>query len=94
MIKTAFLLPLVVGLGACASQIGYHSGKLAAANEQLGQAVQQNIAAQTVNPQGSTEALVGDGARSALAVNNYKGDKVDHPTPAGTLSTQTGASDN
>lgn len=84
MIKTVLLLPLVVGLGACASQIGYHAGGLAAANEQLGQAVQQNIAAQTVNPQGSTEPVTGDGSRAALAVNRYKTDKVEKPKPLST----------
>jgi len=85
MIKAALLLPLVVTLGACASQIGYFGGK-AAANEQLGQAVQQNIAAQTVNPQGSTAPVVADGARAALAISKYKTDKVDDPAPATTLT--------
>ena len=86
MIRAILLLPLVVGAGACASQIGYHTGKLAAANEQLGQAVQQNIAAQTVNPQGSTAPVVADGARAALAVNSYKTDKVEKPQGLTTLS--------
>jgi type IV pilus biogenesis protein CpaD/CtpE len=94
MIKAVLLLPLVLGLGACASQIGYHTGKLAAANEQLGQAVQQNIAAQTVNPQGSTEALVADGARTAVAVNRYKTDKVEKPASAATLSMSSSSADN
>ena len=87
MIKAAVLLTLALGLGACASEIGYHGGKLGAANEQLGQAVAQNIAAQTVNPQGSTETtLVIDGQRVAGAVNDYKTDKVERPAPMSTLS--------
>lgn len=88
MIKAAALLPLVLVLGACASQTGYHTGNLSAANEQLGQAVQQNIAAQTVNPQGSSEPVVASGARTAKAVAAYNADKVEKPKSAGTMSIQ------
>jgi type IV pilus biogenesis protein CpaD/CtpE len=89
MIKTSALLLLALGLGACASQIGYHAGDLQAANEQLGQAVQQNIAAQTVNPQGSSEPVVASGARTAKAVAAYQADKVEKPKSAGTTSVET-----
>jgi type III secretory pathway lipoprotein EscJ len=94
MIKAAFLLPIVLGLGACASQIGYHGGELAAANEQLGQAVAQNIAAQTVNPQGSTAALVINSERLAHALDNYKTDKVEQPSSASTMAIQANSEGN
>jgi hypothetical protein len=87
MIRTAALLTLVLGLGACASQIGYFGGK-ARANEQLGQAVRQNIAVQTVNPQGSSEPVVASGARTGKAVAAYVADKVEKPKQAGTTSSQ------
>lgn len=90
MIKTAALLTLVLGLGACASQIGLHAGGLSAANEQLGQAVQQNIAAQTVNPQGSSEPVVASGARTGKAVAAYTADKVEKPKQVGTMSSSSG----
>jgi hypothetical protein len=90
MIRTATLLTLALGLGACANQIGYHTGDLAAANEQLGQAVHQNIAAQTVNPQGSSEPVVARGARTSKAVVAYQADKVEKPKSAGTTSIQAG----
>jgi len=95
MIKTSALLLLALGLGACASQIGYHAGDLQAANEQLGQAVHQNIAAQTVNPSGSSEPVVASGARAAKAVAAYQADTVEKPkssgtTPAGTTAASGG----
>jgi len=91
MIKAAVLLLPLLGLGACASQMGYHMGDLRAANEQLGQAVRQNIAAQTVNPQGSSEAVVASGARAASAVTAYTKDNVEHPTSATTLAMKASA---
>lgn len=91
MIKAAVLLTLALGLGACASQIGYYSGKQQAANDQLGQAVAQNIAAQTVNPQGSTEALVTDGARTTRALEAYRNDNVEHPSASTTMAMKANA---
>jgi hypothetical protein len=88
MIRTSALLLLALGLGACASQIGYHAGDLQAANEQLGQAVQQNITAQTVNPQGSSEPIVASGARTAKAVAAYQTDKVEKPKSASTTAVE------
>jgi hypothetical protein len=77
MIKASFLLLPVLALGACASQIGQFGDP--AANEQFGKAVRQNIAAQTVNPSGSTEAVVANGARTAAAVKSYQTDTVEKP---------------
>lgn len=79
MIKASFLLLPILALGACASQIGYFGGDDVAANEQLGQAVRQNIAAQTVNPSGSSEAVVTDGSRVSAAVKRYQTDTVEQP---------------
>ncbi len=61
-----------------------------AANEQLGQAVRQNMVAQTVNPQGSSAAVVASGARTAAAVSDYQKDQVEPPGTAGTLSMKAG----
>jgi hypothetical protein len=91
MIKAAVLLLPLLGLGACASQLGYFSGDLQAANEQLGQAVHQNIAVQTVNPQGSSEAVVASAARAASAVAAYTADDVQQPDSATTLSMKAAA---
>jgi hypothetical protein len=90
MIRTALILPVLLGLGACASQIGLHGGDMLAANEQLGQAVRQNIVAQSVNPQGSSAAVVASGARTAAAVSDYQKDMVEPPGSAGTLSMKAG----
>jgi type IV pilus biogenesis protein CpaD/CtpE len=77
MIKASLLLLPVLALGACASQIGYTDDEVA--NEQLGQSVRQNIAAQTVNPSGSSEAVVASGPRTAQAVKRYQTDTVEQP---------------
>ena len=91
MIRTALILLPVLALGACANQIGYHDGDLTALNEQHGQAVRQNILAQTVNPGGSSEPVVTSGARAAKAVTDYQNDAVEHPATSGTMSMKANA---
>src|SRR5262245_36460357 len=92
MIRTASFIAIALCLGGCASQIGYYGGDLGKANEQLGAAVRQNIAVQTVNPQGSSEPVTASGARAAKAVTAYQADKVEKPKAAGTLSIENSAS--
>jgi hypothetical protein len=86
MIKTTSAFLALLALGACASEIGYHTGSLSAANEQHGDAVRQNIAAQTVNPAGSSADVTASGARVSKAVQAYTADKVEKPGSAGTTS--------
>ena len=86
MIRTALLLVPVLGLGACASHIGDYGGSLEKANQQLGYAVRQNIAAQTVNPQGATGDVVVSAERTAHAVDNYRTDHVKDAGSAGTMA--------
>ena len=86
MIRTALLLIPVLGLGACASEIGHYGGSLEKANEQLGYAVRQNIAAQTVNPSGATGDVVVSAERTAGAVDAYRKDQVDDAGAAGTMA--------
>jgi type IV pilus biogenesis protein CpaD/CtpE len=86
MIRTALLLVPVLGLGACANHIGNYGGSLEKANEQLGFAVRQNIAAQTVNPQGATGDVVVSAERTAHAVDKYRADTVDSAGSAGTMA--------
>jgi type IV pilus biogenesis protein CpaD/CtpE len=86
MIRTALLLIPVLGLGACASQIGHYGGSLEKANQQLGFAVRQNIAAQTVNPAGATGDVTVSAERAALAVDKYRADQVDDAGSATTMA--------
>jgi hypothetical protein len=84
MIRTTSALLAALALGACASEIGYHAGDLADANRSLGESVRQNIAAQTVNPQGSTADVIASGARATKAVQAHSADKVEKPGSAST----------
>jgi len=86
MIRTALLLVPVLGLGACASHIGNYGGSLEKANNQLGFAVRQNIAAQTVNPQGATGDVVVSAERAAHAIDNYRSDNVESAGGAATMA--------
>ena len=86
MIRTTTLLVAAFSLGACASQTGYHSGDLAEANARFGETVRNNIAVQTVNPEGSSADVAASGARVSRAVQAYSADKVEKPTPPGTLT--------
>jgi hypothetical protein len=87
MIKAAIIVLPLLGLGACASQVGYNlDGR---GNEQLGSAVRQNIAAQTVNPTPSSDPLVANGVRVAGAVSDYQADKVEKPGSSSMTGTQT-----
>jgi len=79
MIRIASSVFAALALGACASQIGYHADELAEANTRFGEAVRNNIAVQTVNPEGSTADVTASGARTAKAVQAYTTDKVEKP---------------
>jgi hypothetical protein len=86
MIRTTTLFLAALSLGACASQIGYHAGDLAEANARFGETVRNNIAVQTVNPEGSSADVTASDARVARAVQAYSADKVEKPAPPGTLT--------
>jgi hypothetical protein len=88
MIKATSALLAALALGACASQAGYHVGDLAEANARFGESVRNNIAVQTVNPQGSSADVASSAARAAKAVTAYTGDKVDKPAAPGTMNVQ------
>jgi hypothetical protein len=91
MIKAAILALPLLGLGACASQVGYFGDDRA--NQQLGSAVRQNIAAQTVNPTPSNEPVVASGVRVAGAVVDYQADKTEKPASSGTSAVQASAAE-
>jgi type IV pilus biogenesis protein CpaD/CtpE len=91
MIRTVLLLAPVLGLGACASHVGNYGGSLEKANQQLGFAVRQNIAVQTVNPDGASGDVVVSAERAARAVDSYRADNVASAGPAGTMQAKAGA---
>lgn len=77
---------LVLCLGGCAHEVGLPDFYAAETEEKFGAAVRQNIAAQTVNPDGATGALVASGARTAEAQKRYEEDDVEEPATTNTLS--------
>lgn len=87
MIKTTSAMIALLALGACASEIGK-----SAFSERFGDAVRQNIAAQTVNPQGSSADVTASGARTAKAVDAYNKDAVAKPTNPDTMALSSGGS--
>ena len=80
--KNIFLLCAIFLLAGCAGQAGK-------APESFGDAVRQNITAQTVNPEAAetnTRAPVYNGERAALAQKRYVFDAVEKPTAPKTSS--------
>jgi hypothetical protein len=94
MIRTTIAILTTICLGACASQIGYHAGDLADANRHHGDAVRQNIATQTVTPEGSSAEVVASGARVNKAVRAHASDTVEKPVSASTTGAGSGGSAN
>lgn len=84
MIRTTTAILAAFALGACATEVGNYGE----ANEVFGDAVRQNIAAQTVNPQGSSADVAASGARAVKANQAYAADKVEKPATAGTTAMQ------
>jgi hypothetical protein len=78
-------------LGACAHQVGHYDFYTDDANLILGEAVNQNIAAQTVNPDGAAGDVEASGARVGLAQQRYRADNVEKPRPVGTLESTQGS---
>ncbi len=80
MIRTTTAILAALALGACATETGAYGD----ASGVFGDAVRQNIAAQTVNPQGSSADVAASAARAAKANQAYVADKVEKPAPVGT----------
>jgi hypothetical protein len=82
MIKTTTAILAALALGACASEIGSYGD----AKDVFGNSVRQNIAAQTVNPQGSSADVEASAARVAKANQAYLADRVEKPEAVGASS--------
>jgi hypothetical protein len=90
MIKATSALLAALALGACASQVGHHIGGLSEVHARFGESVRNNIAMQTVNPEGSSADVAASAARTAKAVGAYTADNVEKPTAPGTMEIQSG----
>lgn len=90
MIRTTAALLAALALGACATEIGAYGD----ASEAFGNAVRQNAAAQTVNPQGSSADVTASAARAAKANQAYVTDKVEKPASVGTSGQSSGSTGN
>jgi hypothetical protein len=86
MIRTTSAILAALALGACATEIGDYGD----AGDVFGSAVRQNIAAQTVNPQGSSADVTASAARAAKANKAYTNDTVEKPVVSGTTTMQAG----
>jgi hypothetical protein len=82
MIRTTTAIFAALALGACATETGAYGD----AKDVFGDSVRQNIAAQTVNPQGSSADVTASAARAAKANQAYTADKVEKPAATGTTS--------
>ncbi|HEY7800155.1 MAG TPA: hypothetical protein VIA80_15420 [Hyphomonadaceae bacterium] len=82
MIRTTTAILAAFALGACATEIGAYDE----AKDVFGNAVRQNIAAQTVNPQGSSADVASSAARAAKANQAYLTDRVEKPEAVGASS--------
>lgn len=91
MIKVFTTLSLAVLATGCASQLG-HPDKMSDQTQYVfGKSVQQNIDAQTVNPNGAEGDVESGAVRAALAQERYREDLVEKPKNADTLSSGEGA---
>jgi hypothetical protein len=89
MIRTTTAILALLVLGACSHDIGAYGD----ASDVFGNAVRQNIAAQTVNPQGSSADVTASAARVAKANKAYAADQVEKPAPVGTSAQSASAAD-
>ena len=83
-IQTALFIS-AFGLAGCSHQVGLPDFYPAETEARFGDAVRQNIAAQTVNPNAPDGELTASGARTAIAQERYEEDKVEKPSSASTL---------
>jgi type IV pilus biogenesis protein CpaD/CtpE len=89
MIRTLLASASALTLCACATETGRYEFYSDEANVQFGSSVEQNIAAQTVNPDGAEGDVTANGQRVGTAQERYRADKVEKPKPAGTLQSTT-----
>jgi len=88
-----FLLTSLVA--GCAHEAGLPDFYADETQARFGEAVRQNIAAQTVNPDAPREAMPeASAARTALAQERYAEDKVEKPSATSTLRVKQGNSGN
>ncbi len=96
----ASLVVVAISLSGCAHEVGLPDFYAAETEAKFGDAVRQNIAVQTVNPNAPTgEALTASGPRTAIAQQRYEEDDVEKPATTSTLRSATqsgsgGGSDN
>ena len=87
--KLTFALSSALLLGACANHVGEPDFFQDQTQEVFGRAVNENIAAQTVNPNAPEGgAIEASGARTAAAKQRYEDDKVEKPKGIKTQSTE------
>lgn len=86
--KLTLALSSALLLGACANHVGEPDFFQDQTQEAFGRAVNENIAAQTVNPNAPQGALEASGARAAAATVRYETDKVEKPKGIKTQSTE------
>lgn len=91
MIRKLLVTASALALSACATEVGYSEFYSDDVNMVFGSSVAQNIAAQTVNPDGVDGDVTASGARVGTAQDRYRADKVEKPKAASTRqSTQSG----
>ncbi|MGE0408459.1 MAG: hypothetical protein AB7P23_04255 [Amphiplicatus sp.] len=85
MIKTVIASAAALCLSACATgEIGDPDIFSPQSQQAFGKAVNQNIAAQTVNPDGAAGDVEASGARVGAAQERYRQDQVEKPRTIGT----------
>lgn len=88
-IRTLVIASTIV-LSGCTHEVGLPDFYATETEEKFGVAVRQNIAAQTVNPNGAEGDLSASGARTAEAIKRYLEDDVEEPAITNTLSSGSG----
>ncbi|GJL94637.1 MAG: hypothetical protein DHS20C05_10420 [Hyphococcus sp.] len=74
------ILVSLFALSGCAHEVGLHDYYPEEVKAKFGEAVRQNIAAQTVNPDApSGDGVTASGARTAIAQERYENDEVEKP---------------
>lgn len=85
MIRTIIAIGAALALSACATnEVGDPDIFSPQSQRDFGKAVEQNIAAQTVDPDGAEGDVEASGARVGSAQQRYRDDKVEKPRKIGT----------
>ncbi len=92
MKHSVIIVVALLAFSGCAHEVGLHDFYPEEVEAKFGDAVRQNIAAQTVNPNAPvSDGVPASGARTAIAQDRYEKDEVEKPVTENTRKSNNNA---